>query len=642
MPYTYKVVPLDEVTNIVETYAGAGVLDFSAFEWLKTEYGVDHAITVSEMVNGTVSTNTTLAEAGEKVEVTVVPTEGYTLKPGTLKYNGVLIEGNSFIMPNEDVVISAEFEQHIPVTSIRLNKDEVTITTGSALQLNAIIEPEEAQNKDVDWSSDNEDVAVVNETGIVTGIDVGIATITATTKDGGFTAHCEIEVEEPVIRVTGIKLDRYEVLLTTSASIQLVADVEPLDATNKLVNWSSSNENVLVVEDGVVTPLRNGKAVVTATTSDGGFAVSCRVIVDVEAFNPVQYDIEISPMINGQVTSSTSKSTAGESITVVVTQNKGYRLKENTLKYNGMPIIDNVFVMPKENVMITASFERIPSDSSSDSSSSDSSSSSKPETLESAYKALTNKEKTDIENQFKEYTPYTLLNGKLTLGQLRYLTNNKLSDEMLKKLLEHPNMTEVIAKLSVAISLDNKENLTFTDVSDKHWANEAIYEAASLGLIQGMPDGSFAPSSELKVADTFTTLDRYLLVNTFTMPKLSRSTVEKYITNKEHWAFSHMASVGSKLSEQTLKEIANLEDETLSRELLAQVIYEVTEGKFECTDKEVSFKDIEKSTYEAALVYCVQVGILNGVTKELMLPEKALTRAELVVVLMRMNDLLQK
>ena len=647
LPYAYKVVPLEKVTDVVENYAGAGVLDFTIYEWLKIEYGVDYSITVSEIENGTVSTNTLFAEAGEMVEVTAEPAEGYMLKSGTLKYNGIPIKENSFIMPNEDVVITAEFEKYIPVTNIKLNIDKATITTGSVLKLIGIIEPEEAQNKEIDWSSDNEDIAVVNEEGFVTGIEEGTATITATTRDGGFTASCEVKVvEEMIVPVTGIKLDQYEIQFTTSSCIQLIATVEPLDATNKLVNWSSSDEGIVKVEDGLVIPVGNGKAIVTATTSEGGFTVSCEVVVDIEAFRPLQYEVTISPMINGKVSTNVSQATAGEKIIVIVTPDKGYRLKPNTLKYNDNDIKNNAFVMPDEDVVITASFERVSEDSSEDDSEDSlfepSSKPSKPMTLEEVFNTLTSKEKASIENQFKEYAPYTLLNGKLTLEQLKYLTNNKFSEEMLKELMEHSKMLEAIANLGTGVSLDNRENILFTDVTAGHWANEAIYKAASLGLIQGRPDGSFAPSSELKVADTFTSLDRYLLMNNFTRSKLSRSTVEKYLTNKEHWAFAHIASVSSKLSEQTLMEIINLKDESLPRELLAQVIYEVTEGQFERTDKEVSFKDIEQSPYKEALVYCIQTGILNGVTEELMLPEKALTRAELMVILMRMNDILQK
>ena len=643
LPYAYKIVPLEEVTDIVENYAGAGVLNFTQYEWLETQYEVDYSIMVSEVENGTISISDTSPKPGEMVEVIVLPDEGYVLKSDTLKYNNEMIEGNSFIMPKENVLITAEFEKCIPVTGITLNIDKATITTGSTLKLIGIIEPQEAQNKEINWLSDNEEVAFVSEEGLVTGIKEGTAIITATTIDGGFTASCEVKVvEEMIVPVTGIQLDQYEIQFTTSGCIQLIATVAPWDATNRLVNWSSSDESVVKVEDGLVIPVGNGEAIVTATTSEGGFTVSCKVVVDIEAFRPIQYEVVISSMINGKVTTNVSQAIAGETVIVVVIPDRGYRLKSNTLRYNNKHIKNNTFVMPNEDVVITASFEWIPEDSSWEDSYEFSPKPSKPMTLTEAFNALTSKEKVSIENQFKEYAPYTVLNGKLTLEQLKYLTNNKFTDEMLKKLMEDSKMLEAVVGLGTSISLDRQENIAFKDVIAGHWANEAIYKATSLGLVQGMPDGSFIPSGELKVSDTFTSLDRYLLMNSFIEPKLSRSTVEKYITNKDHWAFAHIASVGSKLSEKTLKEIAELKDESLSRGLLAQVIYEVTEGQLKRTDKNVSFIDIAQSPHKEAIIYCVQTGILNGVNKEFMLPEKALTRAELMVILVRMNDIFQK
>lgn len=96
-----------------------------------------------------------------------------------------------------------------------------------------------------------------------------------------------------------------------------------------------------------------------------------------------------------------------------------------------------------------------------------------------------------------------------------------------------------------------------------------------------MPNGTFAPNSPLQVADTFVFLDNVLLLNNITEMKLPRSVVEKYITNKNHWAFASMVSIGSKLNESTLEIISNLGDKPLQRELLAQIIYEITEGKID-------------------------------------------------------------
>ncbi|MEG1296819.1 MAG: S-layer homology domain-containing protein [Niameybacter sp.] len=123
--------------------------------------------------------------------------------------------------------------------------------------------------------------------------------------------------------------------------------------------------------------------------------------------------------------------------------------------------------------------------------------------------------------------------------------------------------------------------------------------------------------------------------------KLPRSTVEAYINNPDHWAFASMASVGSKLNETTLQAIAALGEEALTRELLAQVIYEVTEGQLKTTQTSMAFSDMAQSPYQEALIYCAQAGVLNGVEEDKMCPEKALTRAEFMTVLVRLDALLK-
>ena len=81
-------------------------------------YGVDkaivertHALTIDpEIEHGSISVDAAHFEEGAKVNVYIEPDEGYQLKEGSLNYNGTAVEGTSFLMPGEDVVLSAEFE----------------------------------------------------------------------------------------------------------------------------------------------------------------------------------------------------------------------------------------------------------------------------------------------------------------------------------------------------------------------------------------------------------------------------------------------------------------------------------------------------------------------------------------------------
>ena len=87
--------------------------------------------------------------------------------------------------------------------------------------------------------------------------------------------------EPPKIAVTGIALDRVKVTLTEGETTTLVPTVTPVDATDKSVTWSSSNQAVATVSDGVISALRAGTAVITAKTNDGGITATCTVTVDI-------------------------------------------------------------------------------------------------------------------------------------------------------------------------------------------------------------------------------------------------------------------------------------------------------------------------------------------------------------------------
>ena len=80
----------------------------------------------------------------------------------------------------------------VHITSITLNKTSTTLAVGDTDTLIATISPENATDKSVTWSSNNESVAIVNENGTITAVGVGNATITVRTNDGGLTATCEV------------------------------------------------------------------------------------------------------------------------------------------------------------------------------------------------------------------------------------------------------------------------------------------------------------------------------------------------------------------------------------------------------------------------------------------------------------------
>ena len=167
------------------------------------------------------------------------------------------------------------FTEFVDVTGVTLDKTEAALTeAGATVTLVATVVPENATDKTVTWSTSDDKVATVVD-GVVTAVANGKATITATV--GEKTATCEVTV---AIAVTGVTLDKETATLTEAgATVTLVATVAPVNAADKTVVWSTSDDKVATVVDGVVTAVANGKATITAKA--GEFSATCEVTVAV-------------------------------------------------------------------------------------------------------------------------------------------------------------------------------------------------------------------------------------------------------------------------------------------------------------------------------------------------------------------------
>ena len=166
----------------------------------------------------------------------------------------------------------------IPAENITLDKNNISIKVSETTTLNITVLPENTTNKEVVWTSSDESVATV-ENGVVTAHKVGVATITATTTDGtNLSATCEVIVTPTVAE--NIALDKTSVSLEINETVALNITILPETTTNKEVVWTSSDESVATVENGIVTALKAGVATITATTTDGtNLSASCEVTV---------------------------------------------------------------------------------------------------------------------------------------------------------------------------------------------------------------------------------------------------------------------------------------------------------------------------------------------------------------------------
>ena len=161
----------------------------------------------------------------------------------------------------------------VAVTSITLDKTSLSMQVGETETITAIVSPDNAMDKTVEWGSSDVAVATVAD-GIITAKKSGEATITA--KSGSCIAECKVTI---TVSAESVTLDKTSLSLAIGESATLTATVKPDDATDKTVAWSSSDESVAKVDNGKVTAVKSGKATVTAKC--GVKTAECAVTVTV-------------------------------------------------------------------------------------------------------------------------------------------------------------------------------------------------------------------------------------------------------------------------------------------------------------------------------------------------------------------------
>ena len=248
----------------------------------------------------------------------------------------------------------------IPVDSVKLNVETLDMLIGQTHDLIAVVMPDTASTKSVTWASSDTAVVEVDNVGHVTAKKAGKASIIVSTDDGGKTDTCKIAVTAAPVGVTGVMLSPTTAGLTVGETLELEAIVLPADAANQNISWTSSDPDVATVDNnGQVTAIAVGSALITVTTEDGAKKAICAVKV-----SAATYAISISGSItNGKVTADKTAAVEGATITLTVTPADGYRLKAGSLKFNGTDVTENAgvytFTMPAEEVEVTAEFEEI-------------------------------------------------------------------------------------------------------------------------------------------------------------------------------------------------------------------------------------------------------------------------------------------
>ncbi len=187
------------------------------------------------------------------------------------------------------VVYRVNILPYVAPTALALDQSTLTVRVGKGTAaLAPVFIPANASDQSVTWVSGDPSIATVSEMGVVTPVARGTTTITATSVDGGLTASCAVTVEQPATSVT---LDRTSATLYVGGdTLTLTPTVNPANANNKEVTWSSLNTAVATVENGVITAVARGTATIRVTTVDGSLTANCSVTV----VQPVT-GVEVSP-----------------------------------------------------------------------------------------------------------------------------------------------------------------------------------------------------------------------------------------------------------------------------------------------------------------------------------------------------------
>lgn len=249
-----------------------------------------------------------------------------------------------FVLLGAALLLSCSKEKEIPVQSVSVNPATLSITVGDTAPLTAVITPSDASAKEVAWSSSLTSVATVSSTGVVTATGVGSVVISAVV--GGKTGTCTVTVGKRIIDVTSVTLDKESLSLEKGDNAQLTATVNPKDATDKTVTWSSSDPSVVSVDqNGRVSALAGGDAVITAQAGDCKASCPVSVTVPVSGIALNQNSLVLAPDETATLTAILSP----EDVTAVTIVWSSSDVQIVTVDENG-----NVKAVGSGNAVITA------------------------------------------------------------------------------------------------------------------------------------------------------------------------------------------------------------------------------------------------------------------------------------------------
>jgi hypothetical protein len=204
---------------------------------------------------------------GRGMILTAVPDDGY--EPGVWggDCSGSAQESCTLSNVTSNKTVTASFVPTPAVNSVTINEGNQTIEVGQTFTFTATVDAVGGADESVSWQSDAEDIATVDDTGMVTGVAEGDASITAISDFDANKSDTVTVTVVPVPEVISVAINEGDQTITVGETVQLSVTVEAVGGADGAVTWSSSDEAVATVnENGVVTGVAEGTAEITATS----------------------------------------------------------------------------------------------------------------------------------------------------------------------------------------------------------------------------------------------------------------------------------------------------------------------------------------------------------------------------------------
>lgn len=178
----------------------------------------------------------------------------------------------------------------ISVERVSVAPSVVNLLVGESEKIAVTVEPFNATDRSVTFSSGDETIATVDNEGTITAVAAGETVITVTTTDGGLTAECSVTVSNNTKPIIGIDLSPKSLTMELGEESQLTVIILPEDATDKTIEWTSENAGIASVDnEGKVTAVAEGETKIVASAAEGKFTATC----DVKVINTKKYPFEV-------------------------------------------------------------------------------------------------------------------------------------------------------------------------------------------------------------------------------------------------------------------------------------------------------------------------------------------------------------